>query len=423
MLDIKRIEADPEQCQDLLSRRDENINLRKALSLSFERRRSAQEFEVLRHEQKVAGGKLSDKSLSEAERTQLRGKLKDMSRDVVLLQGKTKELESTLKNELLNLPNIPDPKCPTGSSDADNTLVRTWGDIPKLSFTPKEHDELGAELGILDFEAARKISGSRFALYKKQGAELERALQSLMLNTHIESGYEEILPPYLVRETSMIGTGQLPKFKEDAFKCEEEDLYLIPTAEVPVTNIHRDEILELGQLPIKYCAYSSCFRREAGSHGKDTRGLTRLHQFQKVEMVVFTKPEDSEQAHQELTRQAEKILQILGLPYRVVELCTGDLGFSAQRCYDIEVWLAGQGIWREISSCSNFGDFQARRAGIRFRRAPKAKPEYAHTLNGSGLAIGRCVMAIIENYQQADGSIVIPEALRPYMRNKSLITK
>lgn len=423
MLNIKRLEADPEQCKELLERRHSSANIDKAINLSIERRSSAKQYETLRHAQKKSGGFLKDKSLSKEQRDVIHAELKEMSRQVVLLQGQTKEIEKELHRELLNLPNIPDPKSPIGKGEEDNVEIRTWGEPFEMPFTPKEHDELGEHLGILDFEAARKISGSRFALYKKQGAELERALLNLMLNTHIESGYEEILPPYLVRQDSMVGTGQLPKFKEDAFKCEEEDLYLIPTAEVPVTNIHRDEILDIDQLPIKYCAYSSCFRREAGSHGKDTRGLTRLHQFQKVEMVVFTKPEDSEQAHQELTLQAEKILQVLGLPYRVVELCSGDLGFSAQRCFDIEVWLPGQGIWREISSCSNFGEFQARRAGIRYRPETKSKPEYVHTLNGSGLAIGRCVMAIIENYQQEDGSILIPEALRPYMRNQSLITK
>lgn len=423
MLNIKRLEADPEQCKELLERRHSSANIDKAINLSIERRSSAKQYETLRHAQKKSGGFLKDKSLSKEQRDVIHAELKEMSRQVVLLQGQTKEIEKELHRELLNLPNIPDPKSPVGKGEEDNVEIRTWGEPFEMPFTPKEHDELGEHLGILDFEAARKISGSRFALYKKQGAELERALLNLMLNTHIESGYEEILPPYLVRQDSMVGTGQLPKFKEDAFKCEEEDLYLIPTAEVPVTNIHRDEILDIDQLPIKYCAYSSCFRREAGSHGKDTRGLTRLHQFQKVEMVVFTKPEDSEQAHQELTLQAEKILQVLGLPYRVVELCSGDLGFSAQRCFDIEVWLPGQGIWREISSCSNFGEFQARRAGIRYRPETKSKPEYVHTLNGSGLAIGRCVMAIIENYQQEDGSILIPEALRPYMRNQSIITK
>lgn len=423
MLNIKRLETDPKRCKELLERRHSSANIDKAINLSIERRSSAKQYETLRHAQKKSGSFLKDKSLSKEQRDVIHAELKEMSRQVVLLQGQTKEIEKELHRELLNLPNIPDPKSPIGKGEEDNVEIRTWGEPFEMPFTPKEHDELGEHLGILDFEAARKISGSRFALYKKQGAELERALLNLMLNTHIESGYEEILPPYLVRQDSMVGTGQLPKFKEDAFKCEEEDLYLIPTAEVPVTNIHRDEILDIDQLPIKYCAYSSCFRREAGSHGKDTRGLTRLHQFQKVEMVVFTKPEDSEQAHQELTLQAEKILQVLGLPYRVVELCSGDLGFSAQRCFDIEVWLPGQGIWREISSCSNFGEFQARRASIRYRPETKSKPEYVHTLNGSGLAIGRCVMAIIENYQQEDGSILIPEALRPYMRNQSLITK
>lgn len=338
------------------------------------------------------------------------------------LDEQIRQLEEELDGLLLSMPNVPHESVPVGQSEEDNVEVRRWGEPRSFPFAPKPHWDIADQLGLLDFERAAKVAGSRFVFYKGLGARLERALINFMLDIHLdEFGYQEVWPPYLVNRASMIGTGQLPKFAEDAFHLDSEDYFLIPTAEVPVTNLHRDEILAADDLPLYYAAYSACFRAEAGSAGRDTRGLIRQHQFNKVELVKFVKPEDSYAELETLTRQAETILQRLGLPYRVVALCTGDLGFSAAKTYDIEVWLPSYGTYREISSCSNFEAFQARRANIRFRREPNAKPEYVHTLNGSGLAIGRTVAAILENYQQEDGSVVIPEALRPYMGNRDVI--
>ena len=416
MLDIKRLSRDPEGTEAALKRRDPKASFASILALNEERRALVSRFNDLRHEQKTTSQGFKDKGLTPEARAELHTTLKALSDEVKALEVRSKELDQQLTDALLNVPNLPDAAAPVGHSEADNVTVRTWGEPPSYDFEPKPHEVLGEALGILDFESARKISGARFALYRGLGARLERSLASFMLDLHTqEHGYEEVLPPFLVLRDAMIGTGQLPKFEEDAFKTVDDELFLIPTAEVPVTNIHRDEILDAADLPRRYVAFSACFRREAGSYGKDTHGLTRLHQFQKVELVQVTTAETSDEAHQRLTGQAETVLQALGLPYRVVELCTGDLGFSAQRCYDLEVWLPGQNCWREISSCSSFGDFQARRAGIRYRPAPGEKPRYAHTLNGSGLAIGRTVMAVLEHYQQADGSVVVPEVLRPYM--------
>lgn len=342
--------------------------------------------------------------------------LKKMSEEIKLLEAEAKTLEEQQQAALLVIPNLPDPKTPLGKSEADNPEIRKWGEPRKFDFAPKSHDELGTALGILNFEEAGKISGARFAVYHGKGAQLERALINFMLDVHTkEHGYEEVMPPALVNAKTMTGTGQLPKFKEDLFYCQNEEFYLIPTAEVPVTNLHREEILAGDRLPIKYTAYTPCFRREAGSYGKDTRGLIRQHQFNKVELVKFTKPEDSDTELEKLTNDAEKILQKLGLPYRVVALCTADIGFSSRKTYDLEVWFPSQQKYREISSCSSFGDFQARRASIKFKRANDAKPELVHTLNGSGLAVGRCFSAILENYQDPDGSITIPEVLRSYL--------
>lgn len=342
--------------------------------------------------------------------------LKKMSEEIKQLETEAKALEEQQQAALLVIPNIPDPKTPLGKSEADNPELRKWGEPRRFDFAPKAHDELGTALGILNFEEAGKISGARFAVYHGKGAKLERALINFMLDVHTkEHGYEEIMPPALVNAKAMTGTGQLPKFKEDLFYCQNEEFYLIPTAEVPVTNLHREEILAGDRLPIKYTAYTPCFRREAGSYGKDTRGLIRQHQFNKVELVKFTKPEDSDTELEKLTNDAEQILQKLGLPYRVVALCTADIGFSARKTYDLEVWFPAQNKYREISSCSSFGDFQARRASIKFKRANDAKPELVHTLNGSGLAVGRCFSAILENFQNADGSITIPEVLKPYL--------
>lgn len=338
------------------------------------------------------------------------------------LDQELREIEAQLKQIMLSIPNIPHESVPVGEDEEDNVEVRRWGEIPEFSFEIKPHWDLGTELGILDFERASKVAGSRFVFYKGLGARLERALWNFMMDYHAEHhGYEEMLPPYLVNRNSMTGTGQLPKFSEDAFHIEAWDYYLIPTAEVPVTNYHSQEILKEEDLPQKYVAYSGCFRSEAGSAGRDTRGLIRQHQFNKVELVQFVKPEDSYDALEQLTGHAEKILQLLKLPYRVMSMCTGDLGFTAAKKYDIEVWVPNQNTYREISSCSNFEDFQARRAGIRFRRGAKGKPEFVHTLNGSGLAIGRTIVAILENYQQEDGSVIIPEVLRPYMGGLEVI--
>lgn len=333
------------------------------------------------------------------------------------LDAELKNVESKITEILLNTPNLPHESVPRGTSNEDNVEIRRFGEPTRFAFEPKPHWELAAELDLIDFERAGKISGSRFAVYKGLGAKLERALINFMLDVHTEqNGYFEILPPVIVNRDSMTGTGQLPKFEEDAFKLyNNPNYFLIPTAEVPVTNLHRDEILSADQLPISYCAYSACFRAEAGAAGRDTRGIIRQHQFNKVELVKFTKPEESYDELEKLTRDAEKILQLLGLPYRVVVLSTGDLGFSAAKTYDLEVWLPSYNSYKEISSCSNFEDYQARRANIRFRRSPKDKPEFVHTLNGSGIAVGRTWAAIVENYQQEDGSILVPEVLRPYM--------
>jgi seryl-tRNA synthetase len=327
------------------------------------------------------------------------------------------QLEEELRGVMSQIPNLPHSSVPVGRSEHDNVEVRRWGTPPNFSFKPKPHWELGEQLGVLDLERAAKLSGARFALYWDLGAKLERALANFMLDLHThEHGYAEVLPPYMVNSASMYGTGQLPKFASDLFKLQEHDLWLIPTAEVPVTNVYRDETLEEEQLPVSLTAYTPCFRSEAGSYGKDVRGIIRQHQFQKVELVKFSHPDKSYQDHEKLTRDAETVLQRLGLHYRVVALCTADMGFSSAKTYDIEVWLPAQNLFREISSCSNFESFQARRANIRFRPSGKKKSEFVHTLNGSGLAVGRTWLAILENYQQADGSVVIPEALRPYMR-------
>ena len=330
---------------------------------------------------------------------------------------------SALEEQLLFLPNLPDEAVPEGAGAEDNVVVRTWGEPPTFDFEPVEHWTLGERLGILDFERAAKVTGARFTVYRGAGARLERALISFMLDLHTtEHGYTEILPPFMVNAESMRGTGQFPKFREEAFEMEKDGYYLVPTAEVPVTNLHRDEILDGSALPLCYTAYTPCFRREAGSYGKDTRGLIRQHQFNKVELVQFVAPEDSERGHEALTRHAEEVLRRLGLHYRVVDLCAGDLGFSAARTYDLEVWLPGQKTYREISSCSNFRDFQARRAAIRYRAEAGKKPALLHTLNGSGLAVGRTVVALLENGQQADGRVRIPEALRPYMGGLEIIS-
>jgi len=379
------------------------------------------------------------------------GALKKAGQDAAALVEETRALKDTLDEldasaaalddqmrlSLARIPNLTRDEVPTGTSEADNLTVNTWGEIPAFNFTPKPHWELGEALGILDLERAAKISGARFAVYMGAGARLERALISFMLDLHTQKhGYTEVLPPFMVNSKSLYGTGQLPKFAEDLFRCSDADAeavargefkvndhWLIPTAEVPVTNLYRDEILDDFRLPIRLAAYTPCFRAEAGAAGKDTRGIIRQHQFQKVELVKFTRPEDSGAEHERLTRDAEEVLEALGLPYRRVLLCAGDTGFSSAKTFDLEVWLPGQGLYREISSCSNFEAFQARRANIRYRPAAKAKPEFVHTINGSGLAVGRTWLAILENFQQADGTVTIPPVLRPYMGSLERIVK
>ncbi len=349
--------------------------------------------------------------------------MKEVAQEIEQLEGELKKTEEEIGPFLLRLPNLPHPSVPVGKDERDNQEVRRWGVAPPFSFKPKPHWEIGEELGILDFERGTKITGARFTLYRGAGARLERALINFMLDLHTrEHGYQEVLPPFIVNRESMTGTGQLPKFEEDLFRLKDEDYFLIPTAEVPVTNIYRGEILAETQLPISHVAYTPCFRREAGSYGKDTRGLIRQHQFNKVELVKFAKPEESYDHLERLLNNAEVVLQRLALPYRVMALSTGDMGFAAAKTYDIEVWLPSQQMFREISSCSNFEAFQARRAEIRYRTAG-GKVQYVHTLNGSGLAVGRTLVALLENYQQEDGSVVIPEALRPYMDGVSKIEK
>ncbi len=350
--------------------------------------------------------------------------MKEVSSRIKELEVKLNAIEEDLRGILMVIPNIPHESVVIGQEEADNLEMRRWGKIPEFSFTPRPHWEIGETLDILDFDRGAKITGARFTLYKDGGARMERALMNFMLDLHTGShGYREVLPPFLVNRKTMTGTGQLPKFEEDLFKLDEPDYFLIPTAEVPVTNIHQDEILTEEELPLCYTAYTPCFRKEAGSYGKDTRGLIRQHQFNKVELVKFTTPEASYAELESLTEDAEEVLKRLGIPYRVVMLCTGDLGFSAAKTYDLEAWLPGQGAYKEISSCSNFEDFQARRANIRYRPKGKKGTEFVHTLNGSGLAIGRTLVAILENYQNEDGSVTIPEVLRSYMGGAGKITK
>jgi len=421
MIDPRMIRDNIEAVKTALARRQASFDAGKLVELDEKRRRLIQESEKLKNEKNTlsneiaklrkAGAEASDKI--EYQRS-LGGRIEETGQDL-------KAVEEEWEQLLLIIPNIPDASVPVGTNDEDNEVVKTWGDKPSFDFEPKAHWDLGEGLDILDFKRAAKITGSRFTLYKAQGALLERALINFMLDLHIrEHGYTEVLPPFMVNRTSMTGTGQLPKFEEELFHLEGVDYFLIPTAEVPVTNIHADEILKEDELPIKYVSYTPCFRKEAGAHGKDTRGLTRQHQFNKVELVKFARPDNSFDELEGLLLDAEDVLRKLHIHYRVSALCTGDLGFSSAKTYDIEVWLPGQNIYREISSCSCFTDFQARRAKIRFRRQG-GKTELVHTLNGSGLAIGRTVMAVMENYQNADGTITIPEALRPYMHGKEKI--
>lgn len=416
MLDIKFIRNNPEVVKEAMHKRGADVALENFLSLDEERRARLVQVEQLKNNRNTASeeiGKLK-KAGQDAEEMVL--EMRQVSQRIKEIDDELKEIETNLENMALNIPNIPHESVPVGSSDQDNVTVRTWGEPRNFDFDSLAHWDLGENLSILDFERGAKITGARFTVYKGAGARLERAIINFMLDLHTgQHGYTEIFPPFMVHRDSMIGTGQLPKFEEDAFKINNTEYYLIPTAEVPVTNLHRGEILDGANLPIYYCAYSACFRAEAGAHGRDTRGLIRQHQFNKVELVKFTQPENSFEELEKLTANAEKVLQLIGLPYRVISLCTGDLGFSSAKTYDIEVWLPSYNAYKEISSCSNFVDYQARRANIKYRPNPQAKAEFVHTINGSGLAVGRTVAAILENYQQADGSVLVPEVLKPYM--------
>jgi seryl-tRNA synthetase len=415
MLDLKFVRENPEKIREAMELKGESADLDRLLELDRERRDLLQKAEDLKQLRNRVSKEIGRSGGGEAA-AQKKEEMRRVSEQIKTLDDQLRDIDSGMEQILLCIPNLPDPAVPPGRDETDNVEVRTWGSPPSFPFSPRPHWEIGEMLDILDFPRAGKITGARFALYRGAGARLERALINFMLDLHTtRHGYREIFPPFLVNAASMTGTGQLPKFAEDAFRVEGTDYYLIPTAEVPVTNLHRDEILEGADLPLYYVAYSACFRAEAGAHGRDTRGLIRQHQFNKVELVKFVKPEESMEELEKLVADAEKVLQLLELPYRVVLMCSGDLGFSAAKKYDLEVWLPSADRYREISSCSNFIDFQARRAGIRYRPAPGQKTRFVHTLNGSGVAIGRTVAAILENFQQEDGSVVIPEALRPYM--------
>ncbi|WCF08451.1 serine--tRNA ligase [Paenibacillus thiaminolyticus] len=424
MLDTKVLRNEFARVEQALEQRGKSKEMIAEFpELDARRREMLQETEQLKNRRNVVSQEVAKKKKAGESADDLIAEMREVGDRIKELDEEIRNIDAQIVEMTLAIPNVPHESVPVGLKEEENVEIRRWSEPTSFSFEPKAHWDAAQDLGILDFEAAAKVTGSRFVFYKKAGARLERALISFMLDVHtMQHGYEEILPPLIVNRDSLIGTGQLPKFEEDLFKLEGTDYFLIPTAEVPVTNLHRDEILNVEDLPRYYTAYSACFRSEAGAAGRDTRGLIRQHQFNKVEMVKLVKPEDSYEELESLTRHAENILQQLKLPYRVMALCTGDLGFSSAKTYDLEVWLPSSGTYREISSCSNFEDFQARRANIRFRRDAKSKPEFVHTLNGSGLAIGRTVAAILENYQQADGSVIIPDVLRPYMGGLERLT-
>lgn len=417
MLDIKRIRQNPQELRDALKARNKDISIDEFLAQDEQRRKLlvlVEEKKALRNATSKKIGVAKKNGASDEEMSAIMEEMRQVGDEIAAIDAQVAELDAAMEGFLMTVPNFPHESVPMGVDDKDNIEVRRWGTPRAFAWEPKAHWDLGVDLGILDWDSAAKISGARFTVYRGLGARLERAIINFFLNTHVENGYDEIYPPYMVTRATMTGTGQLPKFEEDAYKVD-KDTFLIPTAEVPVTNLYREMILDGAKLPIRHCAYSTCFRAEAGSAGRDTRGLIRQHQFNKVEMVKIAKPEQSYEELETMTASAEKVLQLLGLPYRVVTLCTGDMGFSAAKTYDIEVWMPSYNRYVEISSCSNCEDFQARRAGIRFRDNPKDKPQFAHTLNGSGVAVGRTVAAILENYQNDDGTVTIPEALVPYM--------
>lgn len=415
MLDIRYVVENTESVKRALAGRNGEFPVDKAVDLELRRREIIKEVEALKARRNSESAKVAQLKREKQNADEIIADMQKIGGQIKELDDKLAVVEAELKDAMLSIPNLPHATTPVGKSDADNVEVRKWGEPTKFGFSPKPHWELGEELGILDWPRAAKITGARFTVYRGAAARLERSVISLMLDLHTSNGYSEILPPYIVNRASMTATGQLPKFEEDAFALKNTEYFLVPTAEVPVTNLHRDEILSESDLPIKYCAYTACFRAEAGSAGRDTRGLIRQHQFNKVELVKFTRPSESYDELEKLTNDAEAVLQSLKLPYRVMSLCSGDIGFSSAKTYDLEVWLPSYGRYVEISSCSNFEDFQARRGNIKYRQAATGKPAFVHTLNGSGLAVGRTVAAIMENYQNADGTITVPEALRSYM--------
>lgn len=423
MLDIKRVRDNFAEIKEMLLTRNEDLgNLDDFEALDTKRRELIAKAEELKAERNKVSEQISVMKRNKENADEVIARMRQVGDEIKELDTQLNEVEDRFKDMMMRLPNVPHESVPVGTTEDDDVVEYTWGEVPTFDFDIKAHWDIATDLQIVDFERGAKVAGSRFLFYRGLGARLERALMSFMMDLHAEEhGYEEMLPPVIVNRDSLTGTGQLPKFEEDVFKLDDTDYFMIPTAEVPVTNFYRDEILPIEVLPQGFAAYSACFRSEAGSAGRDTRGLIRQHQFNKVELVRFVKPEESYEQLELLTGHAEKVLQLLGLPYRKLKMCTADLGFTAAKKYDLEVWIPAQNMYREISSCSNFEDFQARRANIRFRREPNAKPEYVHTLNGSGLAIGRTVAAILENYQQADGSVAIPEVLVPYMGGKKVI--
>jgi seryl-tRNA synthetase len=424
MLELQQVRDHASEVQAALARRGLAGVIDPLLALDARRREALVRAEALKKERNDRSRAIGEEVRAGRDAEPARAAVRELGDRIAAIEAELQEIGRTLEDALSGIPNLPHPSVPDGLTSEDNTVVRTWGEPPEPDFAIQAHWDLGVELGILDFERAAKISGARFAVLWGEGARLERALIHMMLDLHTsEHGYTEVLPPFLVNARALYGTGQLPKFEDDLFRCEPGGYYLVPTAEVPVTNLHADEILDAARLPLAYCAYTPCFRSEAGSYGKDVRGLIRQHQFDKVELVRFSRPEDSYDELERLTAHAEEVLRRLGLPYRVAALCAGDLGFAAAKTYDLEVWLPGQAAYREISSCSNFEGFQARRAKIRYRVGPGAKPTPVHTLNGSALAVGRTLVAILENYQNKDGSVTIPDALRPYMSGRDRITR
>jgi len=417
MLDLKFIRENPDAVREMLKRRNMDVEvLDKLLKCDKNWRGALVELEELKHRRNVVSKKIAHLKREQKDTSELISEMRGLSKKIGAFDNEVKSYKIRLDELLLNIPNMPHSTTPVGSDESDNVVIKYWGEKPQFDFEPRPHWELAAIHDIVDFQRAAKVAGGNFILFKGLGAKLERALINFMLDLHVEKhGYTEVSPPFVSNRDAMTGTGQLPKLEEDMYRCERDDFFLIPTAEVPVTNIFREEIINGDKLPIYYTAYTPCFRREAGTYGRDTRGLIRVHQFDKVEMVKFALPETSYEEHETLLQNVEDVLQLLNLPYRILTLCTADISFAAAKCYDIEVWAAGVERYLEVSSCSNFEDFQARRANIRFRRARSKKTEFVHTLNASGLALPRTVIAILENYQQADGSIVIPEVLRPYM--------